>query len=350
MFIGAIGTLTYSYKNSIKWDEVSHVLYACTPMAFIAGASINIFSEVLLKTLLYVLMFLSSLFSLKSFYFGNLGEFGVEGGHLNDTRDMEPLSILNSPNPNVLSKTLELLTLTPSEKKNKGSNVVDEHTGMNTSESDCSTDTSEVSDGEVDIDIENNRDDDDIASKATTIDKDGKVATQKRPTSPNVEKQQQQRRRSNSSERKTRSRTLSYEHPRLELSKRLKLWFLGCTSGILSPLTGTSGAVIFLPLSLTFNYPILHGIGCAQVIQLPISIASTISFATTSTSSNGLDYKLGLAIACGGVPSVIVGGYFAHRIEERKLRGIVTIFVCVVSLLLIFKEIWSDAGAKALIL
>ena len=46
MFIGAIGTITFSYKNSIKWEEVTHVLYVCTPMAFIAGASINIFSEV----------------------------------------------------------------------------------------------------------------------------------------------------------------------------------------------------------------------------------------------------------------------------------------------------------------
>ena len=79
----------------------------------------------------------------------------MEGGRINDTRDMEPLSILNSPNPNVLSKTLELLTLGPSEKKTKGSNVVDEFTGMNTSEtSDCSTDTSEVSEGEIDIDVE----------------------------------------------------------------------------------------------------------------------------------------------------------------------------------------------------
>ena len=180
-------------------------------------------------------------------------------------------------------------------------------------------------------------------------DSNNKVKTPSRPNSPKEEKQ---RRRSNSSEKrsKNRERALSYEHPQIELSKRLKLWFLGCVSGILSPLTGTSGAVIFLPLSLSFNYPILHGLGCAQVIQLPISVASTLSFATTATSSNALDYKLGFAIAVGAVPAVIIGAHYAHNIEERRLRGIVTIFVCVVSLALIFKEIWVDAGARSLII
>jgi uncharacterized membrane protein YfcA len=101
---------------------------------------------------------------------------------------------------------------------------------------------------------------------------------------------------------------------------KYKMWALGVTTGFLSPLTGTSGPVIFLPLALTANYPILNALGAAQAVQLPIASAATLTFVLTSK----VNVALGLALAVGSTPCVILGSSLAHRIKKFHLQVIVT--------------------------
>ena len=111
---------------------------------------------------------------------------------------------------------------------------------------------------------------------------------------------------------------------------KYKMWCLGSMTGFLSPLTGTSGPVVFLPLALTMNYPILNALGAAQAVQFPISVASTISFSLLGD----IDAKLGFALACGATPAVVLGSQLAHKINKFHLQVVVTTVLCVASVVL----------------
>ena len=66
MFVSISGMFAYSRHSSINWRECAFLLYSSTPAAFAAAASLNMFSEWLLKMILYSVMLISSLFSLRT--------------------------------------------------------------------------------------------------------------------------------------------------------------------------------------------------------------------------------------------------------------------------------------------
>lgn len=116
---------------------------------------------------------------------------------------------------------------------------------------------------------------------------------------------------------------------------KYKMWALGITTGFLSPLTGTSGPVVFLPLALTMDYPILNALGAAQAVQLPIATAASLTFAITGK----VNVALGLALAVGSTPCVILGSSLAHRINKFHLQVIVTTVLICASVIL-FALFW----------
>ena len=117
-----------------------------------------------------------------------------------------------------------------------------------------------------------------------------------------------------------------------------QMWILGAVTGLLSPLTGTSGAVVFLPLALTMNYPIMNALGAAQLVQFPISCASSISFALTMD----IDIPLAIALSAGATPAVIAGSYSAHRLNKLTLHYVVTGLLLVSSGVLLIEVMIGD--------
>lgn len=66
MFVSIGGMFGYSRHRSINWKECHQILFSATPAAFMAAACLNLFSESLLKLVLYGLMICSSVFSLRT--------------------------------------------------------------------------------------------------------------------------------------------------------------------------------------------------------------------------------------------------------------------------------------------
>ena len=64
--VACAGSFAYSRHSSINWMECQHVLYAATPAAFASSATLNMFPERMLELILYSLMSVTSVFSLRS--------------------------------------------------------------------------------------------------------------------------------------------------------------------------------------------------------------------------------------------------------------------------------------------
>ena len=66
MFVSIGGVFAYSRHRSINWKECNQILFSATPASFAAAACLNLFSEDLLKLILYSMMMGSSFFSLRT--------------------------------------------------------------------------------------------------------------------------------------------------------------------------------------------------------------------------------------------------------------------------------------------
>ena len=265
----------YSRRSSINWRECAHVLYSSTPAAFAAAGFLNLFSEALLKLTLYVVMMVSSVFSLRTLLYAMKN---------NDRHNTIPQDA---------SDVMEMTSFDTTVKGNNSS-PLDSPPAL----------ASAAADNEaVLIDFE------DLACDATDEPATTAITIEARPTSGS---------------------RIGMDDD-LEAITKYKMWTLGFTTGFISPLTGTSGPVVFLPLALTINYPILNALGAAQAVQLPIAIAASLSFSLTSK----VNVPLGLAIALGASPGVVAGSAVAHRINKYHLQVIITSVLCVTSIVLL---------------
>eukprot|EP00049_Salpingoeca_infusionum_P020352 m.363906 g.363906 ORF g.363906 m.363906 type:complete len:378 (+) comp24618_c0_seq1:62-1195(+) len=126
-------------------------------------------------------------------------------------------------------------------------------------------------------------------------------------------------------------------------SQPITLWwavlhiFIGIFVGFGSALTGSSGPVLLLPILLPLGWDVVQALCCAQLIQLPIAIASVISYAISRPGV--LDYTLGASIAAGIVPMVIIGTLLGKRFPVSILRLIVSIVLIVAGLVLLISLI-----------
>lgn len=272
IFVSISGMFAYSRHASINWDECAFLLYSATPAAFAAAASLNLFSEWLLKMILYSVMLISSVFSLRTLIYAS-----------RETHVQVPMS----------DGDVEERQSFDSGFRNNNSSPLDSPPALAASE-DIGMETEEIL-----IDLEGPATVDPLTGCPLEVDK--AVTT-----------------------------TTKESNAAVENVTKYKMWALGATTGFLSPLTGTSGPVVFLPLALTVNCPILNALGAAQAVQLPIASAATLTFVLTSK----VNVALGLALAVGSTPCVILGSSLAHRIKKFHLQVIVTTVLIVASVVL----------------
>ena len=280
MFVSVGGVFAYSRHRSINWKECNQILVSATPASFAAAACLNLFSEDLLKLILYSMMMASSLFSLRTLFGAAKAD---EGGPRSDG-DGERVSFdsnFRSNNSSPLDSPMPLASVVANE--------------------------------DVDILGLNQRVPEELGLKGGTEDDE-------EDNDEDVDK-----RRSGSGGGRGRADS------NIEDITKYKMWFLGAVTGFLSPLTGTSGPVVFLPLALTMNYPILNALGAAQAVQFPISIASSISFSLLGK----IDGALGFALAVGATPAVILGSSMAHKFNKFHLQVVVTTVLCIASVILL---------------
>mmetsp|Transcript_16031 Transcript_16031/g.30021 ORF Transcript_16031/g.30021 Transcript_16031/m.30021 type:complete len:348 (-) Transcript_16031:14-1057(-) len=282
MFVSIGGMFGYSRHSSINWKECHQILFSATPAAFMAAACLNLFSESLLKLVLYGLMMCSSVFSLRTLMHAARDHKGHDAVPRSDEEDGERVSFdahFRSNNSSPLDSPIPLASV-----------------------------------GNEDIDILG-------ISEPLSIEGGTKLKNYNLEGELNGDEVGEQRGSGG------RARAESS----LEDITKYKMWFLGITTGFISPLTGTSGPVVFLPLALTMNYPILNALGAAQCVQLPIAVASSISFSLVGK----IDAALGIALAIGATPGVILGSVMAHKINKFHLQVLVTGVLLVASCVLL---------------
>src|SRR5919112_2684474 len=101
----------------------------------------------------------------------------------------------------------------------------------------------------------------------------------------------------------------------------LLLFLIGAVVGFGSPLTGTGGPVLLVPILVLMRAPTLAAIGVSQVIQLPVAIFSTLGYVLFGQVDFFLGTTLGLVAAAG----VVIGTRVAHAVPILTLRRIVAV-------------------------
>ena len=273
------GTGAYARHQSINWRECVHVLYAATPASFAAAASLNLFSGDLLRLILYVIMGTTSLLSLGS----------LVGAYRKEAEKEQRLSAVPAAAEAAAAAiedrtSLELDLFGFFRSGGGGLGALGAGGGPNVSPLDSPPALAEA----------------DMAASESMIGGGGGGEEEE-------------------------------DVGGIDKVTKYQMWILGGLAGLLSPLTGTNGPVVFLPLALTFNYPILNALGAAQIIQFPISIASTITFALT----DDINVPLALALAAGATPAAVLGGTVAHRVNKLNLQIVVTGLLVGASLILL---------------
>ncbi len=92
---------------------------------------------------------------------------------------------------------------------------------------------------------------------------------------------------------------------------------LGLAVGLGSALSGTGGPVMLLPILMLMRRPLSRAIVAAQVVQLPIAIASS----ATHALAGRLDWRLGAAIAIALLLGAWAGRRLARRANPRPLQA-----------------------------
>lgn len=92
---------------------------------------------------------------------------------------------------------------------------------------------------------------------------------------------------------------------------------VGVTGGALSGLFGVGGATI-APPALTHFFGITQS--AAQGLALALIAPGTVIALLVYARAGAVDWRIGLALALGGLTTVSLGVAAAHRLPERKLR------------------------------
>jgi len=92
---------------------------------------------------------------------------------------------------------------------------------------------------------------------------------------------------------------------------------VGVTGGVLSGLFGVGGATI-APPALTRFFGISQS--AAQGLALALIAPGTVIALMVYARAGAVDWRIGLALALGGLTTVSLGVAAAHRLPERKLR------------------------------
>ncbi len=111
----------------------------------------------------------------------------------------------------------------------------------------------------------------------------------------------------------------------------LVLILIGVCVGFLSALIGAGGGVLLVPILLYLNVPALIAVGICQVVQLPVAIFSSASYAWLGE----VDFVLGTGLGILQAIGVFIGARIAHFLPATRLRQVVAYVLVGVGLLMI---------------
>ena len=123
---------------------------------------------------------------------------------------------------------------------------------------------------------------------------------------------------------------------------------LGAAVGFGSAVTGTGGPFLLLPLLFMFRpqLSVLRSVGLAQALPLPIALSATLANSWYASVDVCMAAQLAGCIA----PSVPVGVWLAHRINNLRLRVMVSTLLVVIgcaSLIQMARRLLSRPGSPA---
>ncbi|WP_181336003.1 TSUP family transporter [Hyphomicrobium methylovorum] len=105
----------------------------------------------------------------------------------------------------------------------------------------------------------------------------------------------------------------------------------GAFTSFLSTASGTGGPLLFVPLLMWQQQPLLGAIGLSQVIQLPISIVATLSNLAMGTINLYLGGALAIALAIG----CWFGAHLAHQVPATTLKIGVSVLLVLVGFVIV---------------
>lgn len=118
----------------------------------------------------------------------------------------------------------------------------------------------------------------------------------------------------------------------------LALLLVGFAIGIISGLVGAGGGVmVLLALIFILRYPMHEAIGTSTVIMAITALASTIGYGVQGS----IDYGWSLLIALGAVVAGIIGSKFANKIDERRLKQIVSVIFIIIGAAMVVMQLVS---------
>lgn len=101
---------------------------------------------------------------------------------------------------------------------------------------------------------------------------------------------------------------------------------LGALVGLGSALTGTGGPVLLIPLLMFWRQPLPRVVAAAQVIQLPVAVASS----AVHWFSGALDLRLGCVIGLVLLAGSLAGQQSARRIDTQRLQWLLAVLLLAV--------------------
>jgi uncharacterized membrane protein YfcA len=120
--------------------------------------------------------------------------------------------------------------------------------------------------------------------------------------------------------------------------KILALLVVGFGLGIISGLVGAGGGVmVLLALIFILQYPMHQAIGTSTVIMAITALSSAIGYGVQGR----IDYTYGLLIAVGAVIAGIIGSRYANKINEKRLKIIVSIVFMVIGVVMLVLRLFA---------
>ena len=111
---------------------------------------------------------------------------------------------------------------------------------------------------------------------------------------------------------------------------------IGLVTGVVSGFIGVGGGFIMIPVMMNvLNIPARLSSGTSLIAIMILAIPGAI----TQGMLGNINFVAGIAVALGSVPGASIGARFIRRVPERTLRIVFAIFVTIVAILLVVKEI-----------
>ncbi len=110
------------------------------------------------------------------------------------------------------------------------------------------------------------------------------------------------------------------------------LFFIGLLIGIVGATIGLGGGFVVVPLLLLLGFSADESVGTSFLVVVLISLSALIAHA----SLENVNYKIGLALAIGGIIGAQIGAHFIEYIPTDVFKKIFAVILILVALKLVY--------------